>query len=142
MTTETPTLILYSNPRGMLAASLDDGQTVVIPTGRRIPRAPVWEELENQDSSTLTPQAQEALGEWLAEMEARDQWIAGEAQRAQEARDLKAQRAQDFQDQLAARKAARRAWEATPAGQLAVRREREAMDRLFSAVLKMARNLN
>jgi hypothetical protein len=35
-------LLFFTNYRGAVAVSYDDGETIVVPTGRRIPLTPMW----------------------------------------------------------------------------------------------------
>lgn len=47
-------ILYYRNARGGVAFSPDEGETVVVPIGRRIPITPVWKETD-EDAEDLEP---------------------------------------------------------------------------------------
>lgn len=46
-------ILFYRNPRGGVAFSPDEGETVVVPIGRRIPLTPVWKEEVDEDAEEM-----------------------------------------------------------------------------------------
>lgn len=60
-------VIYYRNCHGAVSVSLDEGETVILPTGRRIPLTPVWEESDEDGlDMLLTPPQVQALAEFRA----------------------------------------------------------------------------
>jgi len=50
----------YRNPKGLVAISVDEGETVCIPSGKVLPWAEAWEETMDNLGAELTP-AQQAV---------------------------------------------------------------------------------
>jgi hypothetical protein len=65
--------MFFVNSSGMLAVSLDEGAHVILPAGRHIERASVWEESEDEWSlEDLTlEQCEKVEGVWKRQQEAR-----------------------------------------------------------------------
>lgn len=66
-------IIFYQNPRGGYAVSVDGGDTVVLPSGKRIDLVgSVWTETEDEDlaEKNLSPEQRTALGEIRAKKNA------------------------------------------------------------------------
>lgn len=55
--------VYYRNRAGAIALSLDDGDTLVLPTGQRIDLNPMWEEVDPVEEGSLTKPQQEAIAE-------------------------------------------------------------------------------
>jgi len=51
-------ILYYRNPKGAVAISLDEGVTVVIPSGRRLPTTEVWEETDEDNLEELLTEHQ------------------------------------------------------------------------------------
>jgi hypothetical protein len=49
------TILYYRNSRGGVAFSPDEGETVVVPKGRRIPITSVWQEIDDEDEEDILP---------------------------------------------------------------------------------------
>ena len=54
-------IIYYTNPMGAVSVSYDEGETIVLPTGRRIPLNRIWEESEEDMEPKLSPPQQAEL---------------------------------------------------------------------------------
>jgi hypothetical protein len=55
-------LLYYRNPQGNVAISLDEGETVIIPSGKRLRVTPVWVETDEEGlESRLTQEQADAL---------------------------------------------------------------------------------
>jgi len=60
-------LIYYTNPKGWVAISFDEGETIVLPMGKKIPVNPVWEEEGDDMEDKLSPSQREALVKFRAQ---------------------------------------------------------------------------
>jgi hypothetical protein len=58
-------LIYFVNPKGWVAVSFDEGETLVIPDGRKITVNPVWEEVDDLEDQ-LSPKQQAELVKFRA----------------------------------------------------------------------------
>jgi len=59
-------LIYYVNPKGWIAISFDEGETLIIPDGRRVTVNPVWEEESDDLEEQLSPKQQAELVKFRA----------------------------------------------------------------------------
>lgn len=59
-------LIYYTNPKGWVAISFDEGETIVLPMGKKIPVNPVWEEDGDDLEAELSPLQQAELVKFRA----------------------------------------------------------------------------
>lgn len=54
-------IIYYTTEKGLVAVSLDEGETIVLPTGKRMPPTEAWEETSEDLESRLTDAQKRAL---------------------------------------------------------------------------------
>lgn len=54
-------LFYYRNPTGLIAVSFDQGETIVLPSGKRMEYTHFWEELPDDHHSELTPEQDAVL---------------------------------------------------------------------------------
>lgn len=57
-------ILYYRTDRGGIAISLDEGETVIIPSGRKMPITPVWKETDEDLEDSLTVMQAGALEEF------------------------------------------------------------------------------
>ena len=64
-------MLFFTNYRGSVAVSCDDGETVFAPSGRRLPLTPAWVPVEDDDDDLralqkqLTPLQRQGIGQFL-----------------------------------------------------------------------------
>ena len=54
-------LLYYRNPTGLIAVSFDQGETIILPSGKRMPLTQFWEELPEDYRSDLTKEQESLL---------------------------------------------------------------------------------
>jgi len=69
---KTEDIIYYTTPKGLVAVSLDEGETIILPGGKTMPPTEVWEEAATDLKDKLTPVQREAVDKFLSSEEMTD----------------------------------------------------------------------
>lgn len=121
--------LYYRNRRGDTAISIDDGETVYLPTGRHIGRLPAWVEIDEDEAEPTTEALEAAAAAEAAETAA----VEREATRRVREAAEKAAKAEALRIRKAERAAAQKVWLASPEGRAASAAQDRALDNLIQA---------
>jgi hypothetical protein len=69
---KTEEILYFTTPKGLVAVSLDEGETIVLPSGKTMKPTEVWEEASTDLIDKLTPIQRAALDTFRAAPEMTD----------------------------------------------------------------------